>query len=231
VKPGFKRIPKKPSECGTEIIVRNLKSKEVWEGESYSKILGQLSQLIFPKPNAPGGFKINIKKNNSIFDIVDINNVIAESFVSTFKFYVDEEKISVSGTITLKKLYGSSKENHKNYERFIVPDSGKDFVQFFTNRQKNRKEFVSNVKYDGQEGKLYSWSIDIKLNELPELIYVEKRDDDDNLILDEDGMLIYELAHPGSFSGIINDYSFSKDFGQVLDNDANLNTIIKIKQE
>lgn len=230
VKPGFKEIPKTRSESGTEIIIRGLKSNDVWEGGSYSKILGQLSQLISPKPNIPGGgFRVNIKKNNSVEDLVDINKSIEEAYVSSFTFKVTMTHLEVHGIITTKKLFGSTKENHQNYTRFIAPDNGKDFYFFLSNKEKNKKEYLSNISYNGKEGKLFDWKIEIDINQIPELIRVEKRDNYDNLILDEDGLLIYELAHPGPFSGKINDYSYAKDFGQVLDTTADIKTIIQNK--
>jgi signal transduction histidine kinase len=227
VKPGFKSFSKPVDESGTEIIIRNLKSKDVWEGDSYSKILGQLSQLISPKKNTPGGFKINIRKNNSIQDLLDINKAIDDSFVSSFSFALGSDTLTIDGIVGQKKLYGSSRANHENFEKFIAPDNGEDFFRFLTSKQHNKKESLSGVQYVGDAGQLFKWQLAIKINEIPELIYVEKRDFNDLLILDDSGMLIYELAHPGSFTGKINDYSFTKDFGHVLNTNADIKTIIQ----
>ena len=225
--PGFTTIPKSLNESGTEIIVRKLKNKEIWDGGSYSKIIGQLSQLISPKSNGVNGFKINLKKNNSIQDLLDINKSLDKSFVSSFSFSLKEDVLEISGTVMLRKLYGSSKENHQNFERFLAPDNGKDFFEFLSDVKQNKKEYVSQINYDSSEGKLYNWKLTLKLTEVPELIFVEKRDEDDNLILDENLLLIYELAYPGPFSGKINDYALTKDFGQILNTNSDIKTIIQ----
>lgn len=225
--PGYNTIPKQLNESGTEIIIRGLKSKEVWTGESYAKMVGQLSQLISPKSPAQGGFKIHLKKNNAVQDLIDINESINTSYVTSFLFELKDDIINIHGIINLKKMYGSSKANHANFEKYLAPDNGKDFFDFLTNVTRNKKEHVASLVYDGKEGKFFTWNFKIKIDEIPELIYVEKRDEDDNLILDENNLLVYELAHPGPFAGKINDYSFTKDFGQILDGDTNIKTIIQ----
>lgn len=227
VTPGFQVISKPVSESGTEIIIRNLKALDTWQGESYSRILGQLSQLIFPKANTPGGFKINIKKNNNVQDILDINKHLEKAFVSSFEFSFKEGVLTISGTVMTKKLYGSSDENHDNYNRYIVPDNGRDFVSYLKNSVKNKKDFLSNITYSGLEGVLFTSTQEFPISDISKLSHVEKRDENDNLILDEKGMLIYEIADPGVFSGKINDFSFARDFGQILDTEANLRTVIQ----
>jgi len=73
---------KSSDEQGTKIIVRDLRDLEVWQGDAFNRILGELSQLILP--GSTKGFKVYLKQNDNPINIEDITTKIQQNAICSY---------------------------------------------------------------------------------------------------------------------------------------------------
>lgn len=166
---------------GTKLILTNLNHSEVWEGKNLERFKGFVSQIISPyKENRP--FDVYLTVNNEVIDLEKINDDLRNLAISKFEFSFDNKKIKISGKTKLTKFVGNKKDD---FEKFLQSDNGKKFYEFL-----KESEYNDIVLSD-------------KKNFFLEL--------DNEFTLDEiSGMEVYdgEIANPGSFEGVIDEFSF-----------------------
>ncbi len=221
-------------KSGTEILIQNLKNPSVWDGSSFDKIRGQLSQLI--SPGSHQGFKVFLKHNDKSIDLQDLNSEIREHAISTFKFTVVENKITITGSISLRKLLGNKKLDQEYYTKLIEPDNGKNFFDFLSSPELNKAEYLTRVVYSGENNILFTFTqeIEIATLEKPALIVDESIPNNseskslkaDNI--DEVEGVKYKIAYPGDFEGALFEFRLDKFLvTDTLNNEGSLKDIIK----
>lgn len=195
VKINYELIEKKPSEKGTKLIIRDLKNHATWEKEGIDRFRGQLSQMLFPVKEKRT-FNVHLSSNGTKLDLDEVNASIKQAAVGSFSFQFDGKNLKLKGIIKLSKLRANDFEA---YQSLIQSDDGKEFFDFLTDESGNRKNYLSNLKYEGgKQGAFvsfsysYDWEKDFKRN---------------NILNSETKML--EVADPGSFNGEINEYALN----------------------
>jgi signal transduction histidine kinase len=171
-------IPKKKQ--GTKLILANLNHSEVWEGQNLQKFKGQVSQIISPyKENRP--FEVYLKINGISVDLDKSNEDLRDLAISRFEFDFDGKTLRIKGQTKLTKFIGNNKGDFQSY---LEIDNGKKFYDFLQN------------KFN-----------DINKASDPFFIKFEKHFDFNR---DIGGLEIFdgERANPGSFNGVIDEFSY-----------------------
>jgi hypothetical protein len=173
---------------GTKLIITSLREPEVWSGETQIRLVGQLSQLIFPFAEVHP-FNIYLTINGFRFDLETIAESLRDVAVSRFAFSFDEngeKKLKIRGKIRLTRLKGMG-QKEEVYNQLVGPDQGKEFFAYLMNPE--NRHSIPNVKYVGDGGWFISYEDSRDLNSLGELAL-------------ESG----ELASPGKFHGEIDEF-------------------------
>lgn len=171
-------VPVKKS--GTKLILVNLNHAEVWEGQNLEKFKGQVSQIISPyKENRP--FEVYLKINGINIDLDKSNEELRDLAISRFEFDFNGKTLKINGKTKLSKFTGNNKGDFQSY---LEIDNGKKFYDFLQNKFK-----------------------DIYKSSDPFFIKFEKVFDFNK---DIGGLEIFagERANPGSFKGIIDEFSY-----------------------
>lgn len=190
----FEKVTKE--NVGTNLIVRNLRDPDAWEGKTADKFIGQLSQLIFPFKEKRE-FHVFLTINNERVDLDELNEALRSQAVSQFDFRFDGENLVLSGAVKAYKLYGgaASVNEREAYQQLIVNDQGKNFFAFLTDKKDNRSNFLDAINYSGANGILYSFTKSFALSGIPEVARVKTDENKD------------EMADPGNFWGEIDDFN------------------------
>lgn len=205
------QLSKKSNEKGTTLIISDLRDPKKWEGTSWDKFRGQISQMIFPFKEKRG-FNVYLKLNGDSVDLDELSRKVRRNAVSTYSFNITEDKLIIRATVKLQKLSGSnSRDAISFYENRILPDFGKDFFDFLTDPTENKRNHVDDLKYSEKPDILYTFKREIDLESIDELSWLtpekeESANEDDGNKTEEDEIAI--LAHPGPFDGEIDDFYF-----------------------
>ena len=189
----FSTSIKDKAKNGTKLIVTNLRQPEVWSGkESQQKLVGQLSQLLFPFEEVRP-FNVFLSINGIRFDLDTLSSSLRNVSPSQFSFSYDEKtdnKIRISGKIKLSRIKGLGIENEEVYNQLIVKDQGKSFFNFLTDNE--NKFSLSDIKYLGSDGWFFSFWHTLDVNSIGSIEFRKNG----------------EVANPGKFSGEINEFFF-----------------------
>ncbi|TKK71616.1 sensor histidine kinase [Ilyomonas limi] len=211
-------LPKIDTEKGTKLILTELRDANSWEGKSGSRFIGQLSQLIFPFKEKRT-FHVFLTINGEKIDFDEINEALRSQAVSRFQFVFNDLKLQLKGQIKNYKLFGGSTkvEDKEDYEKLISVDDGKNFYNFLTDKIKNKKHYIDNVKYHSKEGYLLEFSKSIDIQDISGKA----------LISDQHGKEIF--ANPGDFSGEIDDFNLreSDTLSSTFDSFSQYKEIVK----
>nr|MBC8273800.1 sensor histidine kinase [Chloroflexota bacterium] len=176
---------------GTKLVITDLLRPEVWLGEAQRKLVGQLSQLIFPFEEVRP-FNVYLTINGTRFDLETIAESLRDIAVSRFSFSFDEhddKKLRIHGKIRLTRLKGIGQEREELYDQLVGQDQGQEFYAYLTNPE-NRLS-LPKARYIGEGGWFISYEDVLDLSSMGELA------------LDSG-----EFANPGKFHGEIDEFFF-----------------------
>ncbi len=177
---------------GTRLFITNLREPGVWLGEAQQKIIGQLSQLIFPFEEVRS-FNVYLTINGIRFDLQTISSSLRDVSLSRFEFSFDkngDQKLILSGKLKLPRLKGLGEEKEDIYNQILARDRGKAFYNYLVDR--NNRFSISNLEYMGKEGWFVFFEQTLDLRSVS------------GLALDKHG----NLANPGKFHGEIDEFLF-----------------------
>jgi signal transduction histidine kinase len=184
-------LKEKPRQ-GTKLVITNLREPDIWSGKTQDKLVGQLSQLIFPFAKARP-FSVYLIVNGVRVDLETIAESLRDVAVSRFKFSFDknkDKKLRISGKIRLTRLKGIGREREELYNQLVGQDQGREFLAFLTNPE--NKHFLSGVHYIGKDGWFVSYEETLDLGSLGELALADSE----------------KVASPGKFYGEIDEFFF-----------------------
>jgi signal transduction histidine kinase len=188
---------KSPKSKGTKLVITNLRDPQKWEGASWDKFRGQISQMIFPFKEKRL-FNVYLKLNGDNIDLDELSENVRKNTVSTIKFGLVDSKLWIKGTVKLPKLNGSNLPDALAfYETKILPDSGHNFFIFLTDGVINKSNHLSDLKYVGKKGVFYTFSNEIDLSSLDKISFEISDNSADP-----------KIAYPGNFEGEIDDFFF-----------------------
>ena len=225
-------IPTSKPAKGTTLLLTNLKDSNKWKSESWDKFRGQISQMIFPFKEKRK-FNVYLKLNGQVVDLDEVNQNVRDNAVAAYTFSLEGNKLTLDGSIKLSKLSGTTKKDDQLFfEQKVLPDFGKDFFSFLTDKKENKKNFLDNVEFSGKKNVFITFKREIELSDLSKVAYVEVEKEDDLVLQDisgphlfskndhaedetetaasDDGELKIEVANPGDFDGEICDFYFKE---------------------
>ena len=188
----LKSVTTKKPVRGTRLFITNLREPGVWLGEAQQKLLGQLSQLIFPFEEVRP-FNVYLTINGARFDLQTISSSLRDVSLSRFEFSFDkngDRKLKLSGKLKLPRLKGLGEEKEDIYNQILARDQGKTFFSYLVDG--NNRFSISNLEYWGKDG----W-----------FVFFEQTLDFSSVsgwVLDKNG----DFANPGKFHGEIDEFLF-----------------------
>jgi signal transduction histidine kinase len=177
---------------GTKLVVTKLREPDVWLDDTRrEKLVGQLSQLIFPFTEVRP-FDVYLTINGSRIDLATIADALRDVAVSRFYFSFDEEndkKLRIRGKIRLTRLKGIGTEKEELYNQLVGQDQGQEFFAYLTNPK--NKYSLSNIEYIGEDGWYISYQDSLDWRSIGEFAFDNE-----------------EPASPGKFYGEIDEFFF-----------------------
>lgn len=189
----FKPIFDDKLKRGTKLVITNLREPGVWLGQpAQQKLLGQLSQLIFPFEEVRP-FNVYLTINGARLDLQTISSMLRDVSLSRFEFSFDDQgdrKLKLSGKIKLPRLKGLGEEKEDIYNRLLANDQGRAFYKYLTD--KRNKFFISDVEFLGSDGWFISFTHTSDFSSIGGWV-LDNNDD---------------FANPGKFRGEIDEFFF-----------------------
>ncbi len=185
-------------ENGTKLIIQELSSLSDWSQSNISRILGQISKLIYPYRDKRK-FDVFLEIDGELKNFDEITNKLKELSVSNFSFEYNKNTLSISGNLKVGRLYGgNSTTAQKEFEQIIKSDNGQKFFNYLTDTKKNKAYSLTDVTHKASEGIFCHFDRKIDIKDISEL----KR------IIQGDELVI---ADPGSFSGELSEFYFNEE--------------------
>lgn len=170
---------------GTTLLLSSLNNEEVWQGKNLEKFKGQILQVISPyKENRP--FEVYLKINGQLIELDKFNEGLSDLAISNFNFHIKENILIISGKTRLTKFLGNDLTSKDAYHNFVDVDNGKKLYGYLQTK-------VSDLEKAGN----------------PYFINFERKFDIDKDISLE--VFNGKRAYPGSFSGVINEFSYKEE--------------------
>lgn len=136
----FENVPFNKEE-GTRLTLLNLSDVKAWEGANLERFKALLCQLISPyKENRP--FKVFLTINGESINLDQENNKLPQLSIADIHFKYQDGVFSWYADLSMRKLIGNDFET---YEKIVLADSGKRFIDSFFNDKKGR---ASNYRRD-----------------------------------------------------------------------------------
>ena len=137
---GFKNVSLKKLE-GTRLVLLNLSDVKAWEGANLERFKALLCQLISPyQENRP--FKVFLSINGESINLDQESNKLPQLSIADIHFKYQDGVFSWYADLSMRKLIGN---DFDTYEKIVLADSGKRFIDSFFNDKKGR---ASNYKRD-----------------------------------------------------------------------------------
>jgi len=141
---GFKNVSLKKVE-GTRLVLLNLSDVKAWEGANLERFKALLCQLISPyQENRP--FKVFLSINGESINLDQESNKLPQLSIADIHFKYQDGVFSWYADLSMRKLIGN---DFDTYEKIVLADSGKRFIDSFFNDKKGRasnyKRNVDNV--------------------------------------------------------------------------------------
>ena len=200
----YKTIPKAIGIKGTKIIITSLNNPDIWKGEAFDVFRGELSKMIFPvKEKRP--FKVLLTMSGQKVDLDSLNEQLRKQAIGEYKLTFDGKKLKIAIDIKLGKLKGN---DASFFEKNILPDSGAEYFNFLTDKNRNKREFLDskNATYSGTNKELFlKYNLEYDFEDISKYSIIYR----DVLV----------KANPGAFEGEILEYDIRGDFEINEDNE------------
>ena len=127
---------------GTRLVLLNLSDTKAWEGSNLERFKALLCQLISPyQENRP--FKVYLTINGEIINLDQESEKLQRLSITDINFRYQDGIFSWYADINMRKLIGN---DFDTYEKIVLADNGKRFVDSFFNDKKGRaSNFIKDV--------------------------------------------------------------------------------------
>ncbi len=200
----YKTISKEVGVKGTKVAITGLNNPTIWKGGAFDIFRSELSKMIFPiKEKRP--FNVRLTLSGQKVDLDSLNEQLRKQAIGEYKLDFDGNKLKIDIKVKISKLKGN---DNSFYEKYIVPDNGKAFFDFLTDKKRNKREFLDSrfVKLNSEN---YEYFLNYEIEYYFESISKYSIIDGDILV----------KANPGKFEGEILEYDIRGDFEQNDEND------------
>ena len=171
---------------GTKLVLTGINEEDYWKGKNLEIFKSSICKLIAPyKELRP--FDVYLSINGEDINVTQEIGKLNQLSISEIEFQYKDGLMKFDLNIRMRKLIGN---DYDLYEKIILPDNGKRFLEFFFNDKKrsslfklSEKNFWLNVHQD------------FKLDELTNINLFENN----------------RIADPGDFFGQIQEFYFTKN--------------------
>lgn len=171
---------------GTKLVLTGLNDNDYWRGKNLESFKSSICKLISPyKKLRPFNVYLTIDGEN--VDVIQEVDRLNQLNISEIEFQYKEGLMKFDLNIRMRKLIGN---DFDVYEKIILPDNGKRFLEYFFNDKKRSSAFKVS---DGQ-----FWLTVHQDFRLEELVNISLMDDN-------------TIADPGSFFGQIQEFYFTNN--------------------
>ena len=126
---------------GTRLTLLDLSDVKAWEGANFERFKALLCQLISPyQENRP--FKVFLTINGESINLDQESNKLPQLSIADIHFKYQDGVFSWYADLSMRKLIGN---DFDTYEKIVLADSGKRFIECFFNDKKGR---ASNYRRD-----------------------------------------------------------------------------------
>lgn len=186
---------------GTKLVLTGINDDDYWKGNNLEAFKSSICKLISPyKELRP--FNVYLTIDGEDIDVIQEVGKLNQLSISEIEFQYKDGLMKFDLNIRMRKLAGN---DFNQYEKTIIPDTGKRFLEFFFNDKKRSSSF-----------KLAEGSFWLNVHQefaLNEMVNISIFDDN-------------QAADPGDFFGQIQEFSFS-NIGQNNDWWTNLYSTFK----
>lgn len=173
------------NNTGTKLIIQELSNLSDWSQSNISRILGQISKLIYPYRDKRK-FDVFLEIDGDLKNFDEITQRLKELSVSNFQFNYNTKTLSISGDLKVGRLYGgNSSVAQKEFEQIIKIDNGQKFFNYLTNSKINKSYSLSDVQHNGAKGIFCHFEREINIKDISELKRVLQ---DDELVIADPGI-------------------------------------------
>jgi len=182
-------FPTQKKRQGTKLVISSLHDLSFWEDQdTQNSLVTKFSQLISPFEEVRP-FKIHFEINGSKIELERISQNIRDLAQSTHKFTFDGKQINIEGKYKLTTLRGN--DDVQTYRKAVGNDQGKDFFEFLQNSKRGKS--IEGLEYRNESNWFISYKKTVEISELGGINHTENN-----------------LANPGPFNGIIEQFSYDK---------------------
>lgn len=182
-------FPAQKKKQGTKLVISSLHDLSFWEDQdTQSSLINKFSQLISPFEEVRP-FKIHFDINGSKIELERISQNIRDLAQSTHRFIFDGKQINIEGKYKLTTLRGD--DDVQIYRKAVGNDQGKDFFEFLQNSKRGKS--IDGLEYRNESNWFISYKKTIEVSELGGINRIKNN-----------------LANPGPFNGIIEQFSYDK---------------------
>ena len=186
---------------GTKLVLTGINDDDYWKGNNLEAFKSSICKLISPyKELRP--FNVYLTIDGEDIDVIQEVGKLNQLSISEIEFQYKDGLMKFDLNIRMRKLAGN---DFNQYDRIIIPDIGKRFLEFFFNDKKRSSSFKL-----AEGGFWLNVHQEFALNEMVNISIF-----DDN-----------QTADPGDFFGQIQEFSFS-NIGQNNDWWTNLYSTFK----
>ena len=172
---------------GTKLVLTGLNDTDYWRGKNLESFKSLICKLISPyKKLRPFNVYLTIDGEN--VDVIQEADKLNQLSISEIEFQYTDGLMKFNLNIRMRKLVGN---NYDLYEKIILPDNGKRFLEYFFNDKKRSSAFKLS---DGT-----FWLTVHQEFRLEELVNISLFDDN-------------TIADPGDFFGQIQEFYFNNNY-------------------
>lgn len=174
------------SPHGTKLILTGINDDDYWRGKNLELFKSSICKLISPyKELRP--FSVYLSINGEDINVTQEVGKLNQLSISEIVFQYKDGLMKFDLNIRMRKLIGN---DYDLYEKIILPDNGKRFLEFFFNDKKRSSSYKLS-----EENFWLNVHQDFRLDELTSINLFENN----------------RIADPGDFFGQIQEFYFTKN--------------------
>ena len=158
----LERIVNANKQCGTRLILSDLRDPEIWQVEgSLMELQRKLSGMISPFEDAKD-FQVRLEVDGKRMELAEITKRIRETALLKYAFDFDGENCRISGLARLKYFQPNSKQDQSLFASACRRDDGRALYNFLVNR--HTKGRPSIFRQAGRKGWFVGFGFERKLD-------------------------------------------------------------------
>lgn len=124
-------------KCGTRLVLTNLRDIHTWNSSNIERFKANLCQMISPY-ESKHKFSVSLKINGEVINLRSEISKLDQLSVSHTLFKYKDGRVYLDLNVNMRKIIGN---DYDSYQKLIMPDNGKDFLDYFFNNKSQSNNF------------------------------------------------------------------------------------------